>query len=87
MQAELQTSLKFIEFNDSSFSADGKKILTGLPNRKIQLWQVIDGELLAEWQAHKIEGKYRSSVLAVAMLNSKQIASINSDGMYEIFEF
>lgn len=82
---ELNTSLKFIEFNDSMFTKDAEKFITGSPNRKIQLWNTTNGELLQQWKAYKYESRNRASVLAVS-INKNKVITITSDGMYEEFE-
>lgn len=78
----LDTNLKFLEFNDSSFANQGQYILTGSPNRKIHLWHTVTGELERQWISHKEEGRDRASVLAVAIQPNK-IMTISSDGVYE----
>ena len=85
--SELQTSIKFIEVNSSTFSADNQLMLSGSPKQKIQLWQTKDGELIGEWLSFKDPSRTRSSVLATAFLANNKIATISSDGMYELFEF
>lgn len=84
-QAELNTNLKFLEFNDTSFSKDGKYLLSGSPNRKIHLWNASTGELIQQWISHKEEGRDRASVLAVS-INAGKVATISSDGVYEEFK-
>ena len=84
-QSELNTSLKFMEFNHTSFSIDGGKIVSGLPNRKIQLWDTSSGNLIQSWISHKHEDRDRASVLAVS-INANQIATLTNDGMYEEFQ-
>jgi WD40 repeat protein len=81
-QSELQTSLRFLEINHARFSENQQLFLTGSPKQKIQLWRVIDGELVGQWQSFQIG---RSSVLAVSLVDSHTIATITSDGMYEVF--
>jgi len=83
-QIELDTSLKFLEFNDSSFSTNSSYILTGSPNRKIHLWNTLSGELVQQWVSHKEEGRDRASVLAVSFYSDK-ISTISSDGIYESY--
>lgn len=85
LQTELDTNLKFLEFNDTSFSVDGKYLLSGSPNRKIHLWNTSTGELIQQWISHKEEGRDRASVLAVSVRDDK-VATISSDGVYELFE-
>ncbi len=85
LKADLQTNLKFLEFNDSAFSRDGKSLLTGSPNRKILQWRTSDGELVKQWTSFKVETRDRASVLAVAYLPDNTIASLTSDGVYEVF--
>ena len=77
--------MKFLEFNDTSFSTDGKYLLSGSPNRKIHLWNTSTGELIQQWISHKEEGRDRASVLAVSVRDDK-VATISSDGVYELFE-
>lgn len=78
--AELDTHLRFFEFNDSIFSADNSLLLSGSPKQVIKLWRVSDGALLAEWQSQATLG--RASVLSVAYVGDKAATS-NSDGLFE----
>jgi len=78
--AELDTHLRFFEFNDSIFSADNSLLLTGSPKQVIKLWRVADGALLAEWQSEATLG--RASVFSVAYVGDKA-ATTNSDGLFE----
>ncbi|MDO6426071.1 hypothetical protein Q4489_03555 [Thalassotalea sp. 1_MG-2023] len=82
-QAELGSHVKFIEFNDSQIINHNKWLLSASPKQVIQLWRVSDGELIAQWQAYKHEQRFRSSVLAIEMINPNTIASITSDGVYQ----
>jgi len=79
--AELDTNLRFFEFNDSRFSADNSLLLTGSPKQVIKLWRVADGALIAEWQSEMTKG--RSSVLSVAYDGKDKIVTSNSDGLFE----
>jgi len=79
--AELDTNLRFFEFNDSRFSADNTLLLTGSPKQIIKLWRVADGALIAEWQSEATKG--RASVLSVAYSEQDKIATSNSDGLFE----
>lgn len=81
--AELGTPIKFIEFNDACFDKQNKWLLSGSPKQKLILWQVKDGLKLAEWQTFKIENRDRASVIAVAIVNDKLVASFTSDGVYQ----
>jgi WD40 repeat protein len=93
--SELDTYLKFIEVNDSVFSYDKRFLLTGSPKQVIQLWQVVDGALIAQWESSIQYG--RASVLSVAMKKAnttmpgaKSVQSIfatNSDGVQEKWQF
>jgi WD40 repeat protein len=88
--AELDTYLKFMEVNDSVFSADKQLFLTGSPRQVLQLWRVADGALLAQWQSAMENG--RASVLSVAMNDGdsetiKFINASNSDGVLELWHF
>jgi len=94
--AGLDTYLKFIEVNDSVFSADKRLFLTGSPKQVLQLWRVADGALLAQWESSVQYG--RASVLSVAMKeannttkpSAKSVMSIiasNSDGVLEQWHF
>ncbi|MEW6990543.1 WD40 repeat domain-containing protein [Colwelliaceae bacterium 6441] len=82
---ELSSNIKFIEFNDSAIVNNNKWLLSASPKQKLQLWQVKDGTLLGEWQAYKNEKKYRASVITIKLINSKEIATISSDGVFEIW--
>lgn len=84
-QVELDTNLKFLEFNDSSFIDSKAYLLTGSPNRKIHMWSTTTGELIKQWVSHKEESRDRASVLAVSF-NGKQVATITSDGVFELFD-
>jgi WD40 repeat protein len=79
--AELDTNLRFFEFNDSLFLAGNSLLLTGSPKQVIKLWRVSDGELIAEWQSQMVRG--RSSVLSVAYDGKDNVITINSDGLFE----
>lgn len=79
--AELDTHLRFFEFNDSLFSADNTLLLTGSPKQVIKLWRVSDGALIAEWESEITLG--RSSVLSVAYVGQDKVATSNSDGLFE----
>ena len=94
--ASLDTYLKFMEVNDSVFSADKRSFLTGSPRQVLQLWRVADGALLAQWQSSMQYG--RASVLSVAinesnnetLVNTKSATAIiasNSDGVLEQWDF
>ena len=93
--AELDTYLKFIEVNNSTFSDDKRLFLTGSPRQVLQLWRVSDGALLAQWQSAMEYG--RASVLSVAIneknsekvenTNSIKIIASNSDGVLEQWLF
>jgi WD40 repeat protein len=94
--ASLDTYLKFLEINDSVFSADKRLFLTGSPRQVLQLWRVADGALLAQWESSVQYG--RASVLTVAMNeensetleNAKSVKSIvvsNSDGVLEQWHY
>ncbi|WP_236702675.1 WD40 repeat domain-containing protein [Thalassomonas actiniarum] len=79
--AQLDTYLKFIEFNDALFSPDNATLLSGSPRQVLQLWRVFDGALLGQWQSAVTRG--RSSVLSVAYAGKGLIATTNSDGLFE----
>ncbi len=79
--SELDTSLRFFEFNDSRFSADNSLLLSGSPKQVIKLWRVADGALIAEWQSEVTKG--RASILSVAYDGDDKIVTSNSDGLLE----
>jgi len=81
--SELATNIKFIEFNDSSFSSDNKWLLTGSPGRKVQLWQTADGALIAQWEIKQM--RQRASVLAVSFQEDDKVISESSDGVLEVW--
>lgn len=83
--SELATSIKFIEFNHSTFVHKNQWLISASPKQKFQLWRVKDGELLGEWQAFMSGERYRSSVLNVQLINAEKIASITSEGVFEIW--
>ncbi len=94
--AELDTYLKFMEINASAFSDDNSLFLTGSPRQVLQLWRVVDGALLAQWQSSMEYG--RASVLSVAIheasteastttKSAKSIIATNSDGVLEQWHF
>jgi WD40 repeat protein len=94
--ADLDTYLKFLEVNDSVFSDDKSLFLTGSPRRVLQLWRVVDGALIGQWESTAEYG--RASVLSVAMnegnnksmTNAKSVKAIvatNSDGVIEQWDF
>lgn len=77
---ELDSHLRFMEFNDTEISADNTLMLSGSPKQKVQLWRIADGKLLAQWQATQL--KKRSSVLSIAF-KEKSVLSSTSDGILE----
>ncbi|WP_057832851.1 WD40 repeat domain-containing protein [Colwellia sp. TT2012] len=79
--AELDTHLRFFEFNDSIFSSDNSLLLTGSPKQVIKLWRVADGALVAQWQSTMTRG--RSSILSVAYSGRNIAVTTNSDGLFE----
>jgi len=79
--AELDTNLRFFEFNDSKFSSDNSLLLTGSPKQVIKLWRVADGALVAQWQSEVTKG--RASVLSVAYSGQGKMVTTNSDGLFE----
>ncbi len=79
--SELDTSLRFFEFNDSKFSSDNSLLLTGSPKQVIKLWRVADGALVAQWQSAVTKG--RASVLSVAYQGQDKAVTLNSDGLFE----
>lgn len=81
--SELNTPIKFIEFNDACFDQQNKWLLSGSPKQKLALWQVSNGAKLAEWQTFKTEQRDRASVLAVSIIDDNQVASFTSDGVYQ----
>jgi WD40 repeat protein len=78
--AELDSHLRFMEFNDTKFSSDKSLMLSGSPKQTIQLWRLSDGRLIAQWEAKKL--KKRSSVLSIAF-KENQVLSTTSDGILE----
>ncbi|MBQ4831969.1 hypothetical protein J8L70_01820 [Pseudoalteromonas sp. MMG010] len=83
--ASLQINARFLEINDSVFSKDNKWLLTGSPNRKARLWQVSDGQLMAEWETYKKAGRDRASVLAVSFFAGNKAITNTSDGMQQVW--
>jgi len=81
--SELNSNLKFIEFNDAVFVNKNRWLLSALPKQKLQLWQVKDGELLGEWQAFITGESYRSSVIDIQLIKPKEIATMTSEGVFE----
>ncbi|GHE97359.1 WD40 repeat domain-containing protein [Thalassotalea profundi] len=82
----LQSSVRFIEFNQSRFSPDKQWLLTGGPRQKLQLWRLTTGELAAQWTTFKPQDKIRSSVLSVRFINPTTVASVTSDGVYQTWQ-
>jgi len=78
--AELDSHLRFIEFNDSQFSKDKSLLLSASPKQTLQLWRMSDGKLIAQWAAKHL--KKRSSVLSIAF-KEKSVLSSTSDGILE----
>lgn len=81
--AELQDMVNFIEVNQAAYSKDNKRLLTGSPKQKLQLWDTSTGERLAFWQTDGASWSMRTSVLAVNYPNANKVASITSDGIYQ----
>ena len=84
--SELNSSLRFIEFNQSQFSADKQWLLSGGPKQTLQLWQLTTGELKGHWQTFKHPERYRSSVLSAKFIDEQTIASLTSDGVYQTWQ-
>ena len=80
---ELDSHLRFMEFNDTQFSADKALMLSGSPKQTLQLWRMTDGKLIAQWKAKHL--KKRSSVLSVA-LKGKKLLSSTSDGIFQTWK-
>lgn len=81
--AELQDMVNFMEVNQASFSKDNKRLLTGSPKQKLQLWDTTTGERIAFWLTDRAPDRMRSSVLAVSYLTKNKVASLTSDGIYQ----
>jgi len=81
--AELESNIKFIEFNDSQISENNQWLVSASPKQKLQLWQVKSGKLLGQWQAYKTENRDRASVIAIQLINNQTIATVTSDGVYQ----
>jgi len=79
--AELDTHLRFFEFNHSIFSSDNKVLLSGSPKQKLQLWRVSDGALIGQWLAY--QETTRASVLATSLNTQQQAMSLTTGGMLE----
>jgi len=48
-----QLPMRYMTVSAASFSPNGKKLLTGRPNQRIDLWDVKTGDLLNTWQPKK----------------------------------
>mgnify|MGYP000349314617 CR=1 FL=1 len=81
--SELDSNLKFIEFNDSTFANKNQWLLSASPKQKLQLWQVKNGELLGEWQAFITGERYRSSVINIQLISRQEIATMTSEAVYQ----
>jgi WD40 repeat protein len=79
--SELDTHLRFFEFNHSTFSSDNKVLLSGSPKQKLQLWRVSDGALVGQWKAYQESS--RASVLATGLNTQNQAMSMTTGGMLE----
>ena len=84
--SELQSSVRFLEFNQSEFAPDKQWLLTGGPKQKLLLWRVTTGELQYQWQTFQEPTRQRSSVLSVAFIDNDTIASVTSDGVYQTWQ-
>ncbi|MFT5757757.1 MAG: WD40 repeat protein [Alteromonadaceae bacterium] len=82
--SELDTHLRFFEFNHSKFSSDNKLLLSGSPKQKLQLWRVSDGALIGQWQAYQESS--RASVLATSLNDQHQAMSMTTGGMLETWD-
>jgi len=82
--AELDTHLRFFEFNHSTFSDDNKVLLSGSPKQKLQLWRVSDGALIGQWKAY--QNNSRASVLATSLNAQYQAMSMTTGGMLETWD-
>lgn len=83
--SELQSNIKFIEFNDAQFANNNQWLLTASPKQRLQLWEVLSGELIGEWQAKQGNKRSRSSVLSIEFISPSEIATVTSDGIYEVW--
>ena len=81
--SELDSNLRFLVFNDSQFSPDNSLLLSGSPLNTLQLWQVSNGSLVAQWETK--HEKERSSVLSVAF-NGEQVLSSTNEGILESWQ-
>lgn len=84
--SELQSSVRFIEFNQSQFSSDKQWLLTGGPRQSLRLWRLTTGKLYAKWETYKPPEKIRSSVLSVTFINNYTVASLSSDGVFQTWQ-
>ncbi len=81
--ADLDSTIKFLEFNDAMFSDNNQWLVSVSPKQKIELWQVKTGKLIGQWQAYKTEDRYRASVIAVEFIGNNTLATVTSDGVYQ----
>lgn len=72
-------------FGAAAFSKDGKKLVTGSPARRINLWSVESGKELAEWRVAPRKGTQPQSavVYAVHFLDDNTVMSESSSGLAE----
>ncbi|GLX78235.1 hypothetical protein tinsulaeT_15750 [Thalassotalea insulae] len=84
--AELNSHIKFIEFNDSQFSSNNLWLASASPKQKLRLWQVKTGKLSAQWLTFKNKNRNRASVITLKFINNTTLATITSDGVYQTWD-
>lgn len=79
--------LHFVErqliFTAAKFSPDGKYLLTGSPAKRLALWDVLSGRLVAQWRVKPNKGPAPQSAVVYAVDFSDSLpVSISSNGYY-----
>ena len=84
--AEMDGLMRFMEINDSQFINNDKWLLTGSPKQLLRLWNVADGNQLAEWVTYRDKTRQRTSVLSVKKSGKDRVMSHTSDGVLETWD-
>ncbi|MBO1518368.1 WD40 repeat domain-containing protein [Oceanisphaera sp. DM8] len=87
LTARLQVPYRGQTFVSARLNPDSKQLLTGSTSRRLELWQLDTGQLLQGWQVgtHTQLRPASAMVFDVAFINSRQVYSVSSSGLGEIW--
>lgn len=82
-QAELAIRLRQQNLSSARFSEDGKRLVTGTPSRRVELWDSATGKNLGRWEAAALQDARPPSAVVydVAITPSGQVISGTSAGI------